>query len=174
MTIKGESIITPIKLQIADIIINLNVIESKISDIISKYVRSERDEFVREVLLNSLIINFTSKVNVLRYILKAEEIDTPKDLFKAIQILATKRNIIAHSESLLKLEQDVADIDYEWDNGEMSLYPIYELGEPNIPIINDGNVNYEAISKIASDFSKYFDIASGGLQEIEDKLFKDN
>ncbi|MGV3527840.1 MAG: hypothetical protein ACO1OO_03015 [Flavisolibacter sp.] len=160
-----------IRLQVADVIINLNLIEAKLSDIIGKYINSPKSDFVREVLLSSLIVNFSSKLNILRYILKSEKIEPPQDFFKSVTLIMTKRNVVAHSESLLKIEAEVIDVDVDWNHDGSYLYPIYRPSEPNLPVINDGQINFENISMIIKDFTKYFEIAQGGLIEIEKQLF---
>lgn len=165
-----EKMIESIKVRVAEVLINLNLIESKISDIIARYINSEKDDFIRKVLLSSLIVNFSSKLNVLKYILRSEKIDPPKDFFKAIAIIMTKRNVLAHSDSLLNIEADVVDVDFDWNHDGTYMYPIYGPEEPCLPVINDGTINYENISKIIDDFSKYFEIAKSGLESIEEQI----
>jgi len=157
-------------LQVADVIINLNLIESKISDIISKYINSEKQLFVREMLLNSMIINFSAKFKILKHILKSEELNEPKDFSKAIQIIMNKRNIIAHSDSLLNIELDVIDVDCDWSPDYSSMFPIYGPLGPSLRTIENDEIEYQNISKIVKDFSKYFRIANDGLKEIDSKL----
>ena len=166
-----EEMIQSIKVRVAEVLINLNLLESQISDIIARYINSEKDDFVRKVLLSSLIVNFSSKLNVLKYILRSEKIDPPKDFFKAIAIIMTKRNVLAHSDSLLNIEADVVDVDFDWNHDGTYMYPIYGPEEPSLPVINDGAINYENISKIIDDFSKYFEIAKKGLESIEESIF---
>lgn len=81
-----------------------------------------------------------------------------------------KRNIIAHSDNLLKLEPDVIDIDTDWSREGSIMYPVYGPSEPSLAIINDGKVDYQNISKIVEDFAKYFKIAMDGLNEIDSRL----
>ena len=169
-----EEMIKSIKVNVAEVLINLNLIETKISDILAKYINSEKDDFIRHVFLSSLIVNFSSKLKVLKYVLKSEKIKQPKDFFKAITIIMTKRNVLAHSDSLLNIEANVVDVDFDWEHDGTYMYPIYGPSEPNLPIINDGNINYENISKIIEDFSKYFEIAKAGLETISKDLFPTN
>ena len=166
-----EVMVQSIKVRVAEVLINLNLIEAKISDIIAKYINSERDDFIRKVLLSSLIVNFSSKLNVLKYILRSEKIEPPQDFFKAIAIIMTKRNVLAHSDSLLNIEADVVDVDFDWNHDGTYMYPIYGPEEPSLQVINDGIINYENISKIIDDFSKYFEIANTGLDTIEAALY---
>ena len=166
-----EELVNSIKVSFADVLINLNLIESKISDIIANYIKSDKEDLIRKVLLSSLIVNFNSKLNVLKYIVKTEKVEVPTEFYKAIAIIVTKRNVLAHSDSLLKIEADIIDVDFDYEHDGTYMYPIYGPSEPNLPIINDGTINYENISKIIKDFEKYFEIAKAGLEIIEVKLF---
>ncbi len=168
---KETEIVQSIKVRVAEVLINLNLIEAKISDIITTYINSEREDFIRKVLLSSLIVNFSSKLNVLKYILRSEKVEPPKDFFKAVAIIMTKRNVLAHSDSLLNIEADVVDVDFDWNHDGTYMYPIYGPEEPNLPIINDGVINFENISKIIDDFTKYFEIAEKALDSIENSLY---
>lgn len=167
-----------IRLQIADVIIKLNLIESKFIDIISQYINSEKNNFVKEIVLNSLVVNFSSKSKIVEYILESEKIKlsesvkSKKLFFKAIRNLMTMRNVVAHSDCLLRIEVDIVDVDFDWSYEAGSvMYPVYGPLEPSLAIINEGQVNYQSISKIVEDFSKYFKIAINGLKEIDSKLF---
>src|SRR5687768_3518726 len=133
-----QEMINSIKIQIGDVIINLNLIEAKLGDIIAKYINSPKDNFVRHVLLSSLMISFASKINVLKYILTSEGIELNRPFFKSLTIIMTKRNVVAHSESLLNIEAEVIDVDFDWNRDGVLTYPIYGPSEPNLPIINDG------------------------------------
>lgn len=167
---ENEEIINEIRLQVADIIIDLNLIESKLADIISKYINSERRIFVREILLNSQLMNFSTKFKILKFIISQEKITEPKGLYQSIKEIMNKRNIIAHSDNLLKLEEDVIDVDIDWSRDGSLMYPVYGASEPSLAIINDGKVDYQNISKIVEDFAKYFKIAMDGLNEIDSRL----
>lgn len=167
-----------IRLQVADVIINLNLIESKFVDIISRYINSEKKKFVCEIVLNSLVVNFSSKAKIVEYILESEKIElsesvkSKKTFFRAIRNLMTMRNVIAHSDCLLRIEPDIVDVDFDWSYEAGCIpYPIYGPLEPSLAIINEGQVIYQSISKIVEDFSKYFKIAINGLKEIDSKLF---
>ena len=167
---ENEEIINEIRLQVADVIIDLNLIESKLADIISKYINSDRKSFVREILLNSQLMNFSTKFKILKFIISFESLNEPKGFYQSIKEIMNKRNIIAHSDSLLKLEADVIDIDTNWFRDGSIMYPVYGPSEPSLAIINDGKVDYQNISKIVEDFSKYFKIAMDGLNEIDSRL----
>lgn len=78
---ENEKIINEIRLQVADVIIDLNLIESKLADIISKYINSDRKIFVREILLNSQLMNFSTKFKILKFIISQEKINEPKGLY---------------------------------------------------------------------------------------------
>ena len=146
---ENDKMETEIRLQIADVIINLNLIESKISDIISKYINSERQLFVREILLNSMIMNFSTKFKILKHILKSEKLNEPKDFFNAIHVIMNKRNVIAHSDSLLNFEFDV-NVDCDWSHDNSFMYPIWSL-ELSLPIIENEEIKYQNVSKIVKD-----------------------
>jgi hypothetical protein len=170
MKMENDEMEKEIRLQVADVIINLNLIESKISDIISKYINSVRQLFVREILLNSILMGFSTKFKILEYILKSEKINEPKDFSNSIQVIMNKRNIIAHSDTLLKFE-DIVDFDVEWTHEGPFKNPIYGPAEPILSTITKGKVDYDSLSKTVEDFSKYFKIALIGLKEIDSKLF---
>lgn len=166
----NEEIINEIRLQVADVIIDLNLIESKLADIISRYINSDRKTFVREILLNSQLMNFSTKFKILQFIISSEKLSEPINLYKSIKEIMHKRNITAHSDGLLKIEADIIDVDFDWSYEGSIMYPVYGPSEPSLAIINEGKVNYQNISKIVEDFSKYFNIAMDGLDEIDLKL----
>jgi len=156
---------------IAELIMKVNVLESSVKEIISGYLNSDKEEFVRDVLLNNLIINLSSKVKALNYIIRAEklEIDT-KELNKALRIAMTKRNIIAHSDGLLDPDLDLVDIDVDWNRDGSFITPIFEHEIPVIQTFENGKINFTDINKIANDFNKYYEIAFDLLNQVKEKL----
>lgn len=124
-----KEMINSIKLRVANVIIDLNLIESKITKILARYIDSKKDHFVRNVLLNSLNMSLAQKFKIMKTILKTEKVKPPEDLFKAITIVMNKRNIIAHSDSLLQLDVDFEDMDFD-DEGSPS--PIFKIQEPSV------------------------------------------
>lgn len=153
---------------VADIIIKLNLIESKLKDIITKYIASEKTEFVRDILLNNLIVNMSSKVKALQYIIGTEGLEVSKDFKKSLMIIMTKRNMIAHADGLLDPNIDV-DIDVDWNPDGSYIYPIFEV-ETRIPTFENGKINYSEINKVHEDFNKYFEIANTELNSIKGQL----
>jgi len=81
------------------IISMFNVIEGKVEDIIYRFLNPsiEKEEFVRDILLNNAILNFSSKVKLLIYISNELGYDlakTPDSLHKLMNI----RNKFAHND----------------------------------------------------------------------------
>lgn len=149
---------------IADVIVKVNVLESSIKEIIVSYVKSDKEEFVTDVLLNNLIINLSSKIKALKYIIVAEKIEIKEsDLFNALKITMLKRNLIAHSDRLLEARFDIIGLDAD-DN------PEYGKIEPTITMYQDGKFNYQSINKNSTDFNKYYIIAFDLLNKVKELL----
>lgn len=167
-----EEMENKIRLHVADVIINLNLVEFEIKEIIGKYIDSEKKEFIENILLNNLILSFSIKVNILKYIIKKENIEVGKDFQNSLKVIMNKRNILAHSDSILNIEPDVIDIDVDWNHDECFLVPIYGGAiEPHLCTIEDGKINYQNITKIAEDFLKHYEIAKHGLLIIRSRIF---
>lgn len=164
---EAEEIISKSKNLIAEIIIDFNLIEFKTKEVLAAYIGGDKGKFVSNILLNNLIVNMSSKVKILRYLVAEEKIDVDKNFFKSFSIIMLKRNMIAHSESLNQVGLDVVDVDVDWSRDGSTLVPIYDYGFPEISTINDGKVNYENIIKVEADFKKYFELASSGLDYIK-------
>lgn len=154
---------------VADIILKLNYIESKMSNLITEYVNSDKRYFINHVLLNSLVVNFSSKYKVITYIIEEEKLDVPKDFNKAIKILMSKRNQVAHSDSISEPDIDVeVDVDGDREGPHFSLYNVFDY--PTVSFFENGKVNYTSIKKIYDDFIKYFTIAEEQLNNIEKQI----
>lgn len=163
-----------IKLQIADVIIKLNLLEFRIKKILSRYIDSSKNDFIEEILLNNMMIPLSTKIKLLKYIyLENSKNNISKELIDAFHIVLNKRNGIAHSESLLDFWQDLVDVDFEHHkDAESTMYGIFgDLEEPLIPLLENGKINYVNFSKIVKDFNKYHEICEDGLEEIENQLF---
>lgn len=171
---KQKNLNEQIKQQVADLIINFNLLESKLADIIAFYISSPKNHFVREVLLNSLTLSFNSKLNILKYIIKTEKITPSQDFYKSIKIVIAKRNTIAHSDRLLNIEDEIIDLDVDWNRDGILYSPIFQTIEPSLQIINDGEINYENINKVVNDFSKHYNITVSGLDKIQLELLSKN
>ena len=162
-----------IKLKIADVIIKLNVLEFRIKKILSKYINSSKNDFIETILLNNLMIPLSTKIKLLKHIyLENSKKTISKELNTAFQIVLNKRNIIAHSESLLDIWQDLEDVDFEYHkDAEPTMYGIFSLNEPFIPLLNNDKIDYESFGKIVDDFNKYYNVCEKGLEKIENQLF---
>ena len=88
-----------------------------------------------------------------------------KELITAFNIVLNKRNMIAHSESLLDFWQDLEDVDFEYHkDAEPTMYGIFgDLEEPFIPLLENDKIDYVNFSKIVNDFNKYYEICEVGL-----------
>lgn len=163
-----------IKLKIADVIIKLNVLEFRIKKILSRYINSSKNDFIENILLNNMMIPLATKIKLLKHIyLDNSKKSISKELITAFNIVLNKRNIIAHSESLLDFWQDLEDVDFEHHkDAESTMYGIFgDLEEPFIPSLENDKIDYVNFSKIVNDFNKYYEICEVGLEEIENQLF---
>ena len=164
---EAEEIIAKSRELIADVIIDFNLIEFMTKEVIAVYISSEKNKFVSEILLNNLIVNMSSKVKILRYIISEEKIKVDKNFLRSFNVIMLKRNMLAHSETLNEVGFDVVDVDVDWSRDGSTLVPIYDYGYPEITTISEGKVSYESILKVEEDFKKYFEIARKGLNEIK-------
>lgn len=154
-----------VRIKIADVIINLNLIEKEIKNAISYYVSSKNSYFVSEILLNNHIINMANKVKVLQYIIRNEKIEVSKDFSKALIIIMGKRNVLAHSDTVLE-DYTLDDVDVEWEPDGVTYWPLYKDAEPGAWTFSQGDINFETVNKIVADFDKYYKIASDELARI--------
>lgn len=63
-----DEIENQIKLQVADIIIKLNLLEFCIKKILSTYIYSSKNDFVENILLNNMMIPLATKIKILKHI----------------------------------------------------------------------------------------------------------
>lgn len=171
--IEYQNLINKIRLQVADVIINYNLLELEIKEIIGLYINSDKTEFIFKVLLNNLVVSFSAKVNLLKYIIKKENIVVDSKFQNSLKVIMTKRNILAHSDEILKLEPNIVDIDVDWNHDECFIYPIYKgASESFIHTLDDGQINYQFISKIVEDFIKYYSLAKEELIKVRNHICK--
>lgn len=170
-----EELISRNKEIISNIIIKFNEVENSIKEIITVFIDSERNEFIKNILLNNLILNFSSKFRILQYIIESQEIKVDKNFNKSIKILMSKRNIIAHSDSL---------IDYNVIPTGPDLFAQYVMKIPSYMLswqrveskeqitLNNGKIENSDIEKIHSDFLKYYEKSTNELNIIMKEVEK--
>ncbi|RZK33404.1 MAG: hypothetical protein EOO61_15365 [Hymenobacter sp.] len=158
-----------VKLKVADVVINLNFIEREIKNCISYYVSSNKSYFVSEILLNNHIVSMANKIKVLQYIIREEKIEIPKNFMNALQVVMNKRNVLAHSDTVLE-DYTIDDVDVECEPDGVTYSPIYKDAEPGAWVFSQGDVNFDTVDKIVADFDKYFKIASDELARISQLL----
>jgi hypothetical protein len=166
-----EELISRNKEIISDIIIKFNQVENMVKEIITEFIDSEKSEFINSILLNNLILNFSSKFKVLQFIIADNKIETDKNFNKSIKILMANRNIIAHSDNILDYDVEIFPV-----KTYLSFHPVLEFPKYMSTIqkvesksqltINDGEIQTIEIEKIYSDFIKYFEIATNELNKI--------
>lgn len=162
-----------IKIQIGEVIIKLNIMESRLKQIISKYIEAKNNDILEDVLLNNMYTNISTKWKILRHILIKKKIPMNKDLHTSFQIVLNKRNILAHSESLLDTFGYFDDVDFNVSkDSEAIMYGVFKVHEPIIPVIQNDQINYEELDKIITDFNKHYKNCENGLSEISEKLFQ--
>lgn len=174
MEIGREVNIDNVKTHIAEIIINFNFIEQRISGIIEEYIDSRAEYFVSNILLSSLILPVSAKLKILNYLVVTEAIGLPRDWINSFHMLMRNRNLIAHSDNLLAFDQDLEDLEfiYNKETGEADPSPIWVDFPPHIPIFDKGKVNYVEISKILDEFDKYYARVDEFLKIILDTVSK--
>jgi hypothetical protein len=167
-----EELTTKHKEIISDIITKFNHIEKSVKEIIANYIDSDKNEFINEILLSSLILNFTTKNKILKYIVATEEIKVSSDFKKGMLLLMTSRNIIAHSDNLL--EYDIIRFEENF-NPSRSVQSLTSLGgtaayQKVVPkkqmTLNDDKIQNMEIEKIHENFIKYFAILLQDLKQI--------
>ncbi len=153
---------------ITEVIIKFNEIESNIKSIISNYLKSEKPYFVDNYLLNNLVIDFTKKYNILRFIAFENNFKINSEVHKAIKIISTIRNAVAHSDKL----SNFSIIGAELDSDEFQ-FPIFGLDPDIITIDNDQLIEEKLKDKVII-FRKYYEIVKLGLIEFENQLSLSN
>lgn len=144
-----------VKIKIADVILNLNECERWMKIVISNYISSSKKSFVNEILLNNSIINFGNKIKILEYIVKEKGIKTDKDFISALNIMASKRNALAHSDSYLE---------------DFRLYPIVEDIDPETNTLVKGVLTNETYDKIFEVFDRKYKLVINELHQINLKI----
>ncbi|CAM3640467.1 hypothetical protein FLGE108171_07615 [Flavobacterium gelidilacus] len=169
---RGDELIIRNKEIISDIIIKFNTVEKLIKEIISKYISSEKTTFINDILLNNLILNFSSKFKILSYIIEIEKINIDKNLNNSIKNIMTFRNIIAHSDNLIDYEIiSLAQSDLSFTlNLPRSMSPMQKVESKKQTTLNSGKINEIEIEKIHKDFIKHFNISFENLGLINKKL----
>ena len=160
-----EKELDEVRLRIANVIVSCNLVEKEMKNIISAYVNSKRSFFVSEILLNNMFINISAKRKIIEYIIKEEGIEVDKKYYNGIHIIMNKRNMIAHSDSVLDNHQ-IVDVDVSVEHDGVFYEPIFEEAEPLVSTIDNGKYKYEEVSKICSDFEKYYKIVSVELSKV--------
>jgi hypothetical protein len=155
-----------IKLQIADIIIKLNKIERLIKDIIGYYTDSDRKFFMMEILLNNHIITLSNKIRVLKYILKEEKIEVPKEFNNSLFVIMSKRNALAHSDTVT-IDTKFEGFEYEATSPTTIMaIPKFKKIEPGTYEFQNDGLSFATVNKIAADFKKHYNIVRPVLGKI--------
>lgn len=83
---------------IGKVIFNFNIIEEKLNSILTQYfqISKEKEEFFKTQFLNTSIINFNSKIKILKQILEELEIKNSKEIIKLLENCNRYRNAFAH------------------------------------------------------------------------------
>lgn len=83
---------------IGKVIFNFNIIEEKLNSLLTQYfqISKEKEEFFKTQLLNTSIINFNSKIKLLKQILDKLEIENSKHIIKLLENANRYRNMFAH------------------------------------------------------------------------------
>lgn len=154
-----------LKIKIADVILKLNECERCVKVCINYYLGTKNESFVMDILLNNHIIPFGNKLKLLFYILNEQKIEH-KELKKALNIILTKRNAIAHSDNPLSDIMLVKD----GENDDGTPYFKVEDAENEILMYDNGTFNNEKLEKVLMDFDKYYKIAQNGLISVSLKI----
>lgn len=154
--------INQLKIKIADVIIKMNDCERLMKIIIANFLKAKDEYFVKEVLLNNHLVNFSSKTKLILYIIEAKKIECDKkELKNALNTMMLKRNALAHSDS--PLEDFI--LSSKIDEDGIRKFDIVET-EPKAPIYQSDKFAYEEYEKIITDFDKYYEIAYNRLMGI--------
>ncbi|MCH8519159.1 MAG: hypothetical protein LAT82_00195 [Nanoarchaeota archaeon] len=83
---------------IGKVIFNFNIIEEKVNSILTNYfeISREKEEFFRTQFLNTSIINFNSKIKLLKQIFEEIEYEFTKETIKLLEDINRYRNVFAH------------------------------------------------------------------------------
>ena len=171
-----EEFIAKQKEIVADIILKFNEVEYLIKTIISIYISSDKKEFIDNVLLNNLILSFSSKNNILKYIIENNNklTDNSKKLKDSIKNLMGFRNIVAHSDNLIDynvtIEEDLFSRYILKIPRYMSSMNVKKVESKAQITLNDGKILSSEIGKLHSDFLKHYKIVSSELKLIIERL----
>lgn len=146
------------KIIVAEIVTKFNLIEFQVKEIIAGFVKAKEVDFLRDILLNNMIVNFSSKTKALFYLINDKNLNFTntelKEFKRSLLILMTKRNIVAHSDSVLEPTYEIIGWDVDYNKEGNLEFPDIEITEPTVSTLNDGKIEYSNIEKIYSDFLK--------------------
>lgn len=146
------------KIIVAEIVTKFNLIEFQVKEIIAGFVKAKEVDFLRDILLNNMIVNFSSKTKALFYLINDKNLNFTntelKEFKRSLLILMIKRNIVAHSDSVLEPTYEIIGWDVDYNKEGNLEFPDIEITEPTVSTLNDGKIEYSNIEKIYSDFLK--------------------
>lgn len=146
------------KIIVAEIVTKFNLIEFQVKEIIAGFVKAKEVDFLIDILLNNMIVNFSSKTKALFYLINDKNLNFTntelKEFKRSLLILMTKRNIVAHSDSVLEPTYEIIGWDVDYNKEGNLEFPDIEITEPTVSTLNDGKIEYSNIEKIYSDFLK--------------------
>ncbi|MCG8805866.1 hypothetical protein G1K75_09370 [Tenacibaculum finnmarkense] len=161
---------------IINIIRKFNLVESEIKYIISCYIDSKEVEFLENVLLNNMIINFSTKKKLLTYIIRDKNIlsdSRVKKLNQSLNVMMNKRNLMVHSDTVFGMNtvfdfDSIDDDKYDKNADEFIKYLVSKtsFNRPSASTINDGKIEVYNVNEIHNHFIKHFKIADEILTEI--------
>lgn len=170
----NQKLIKRSKIIVVEIITKFNLIEFQVKEIIAGFVQAKEDGFLRDILLNNMIVNFSSKTKALFYIINEKKIEFSdneiKEFKKSLLILMSKRNIIAHSDSVLEPTYEITGWDVDYNKEGNLEFPDIEITQPIVSTLNNGKIEYSDIEKVYSDFSKYHEKAEKYLRKLKKEL----
>lgn len=146
------------KIIVAEIVTKFNLIEFQVKEIIAGFVKAKEVDFLIDILLNNMIVNFSSKTKALFYLINDKNLNFTntelKEFKRSLLILMIKRNIVAHSDSVLEPTYEIIGWDVDYNKEGNLEFPDIEITEPTVSTLNDGKIEYSNIEKIYSDFLK--------------------
>lgn len=153
--------------RIGKVIFNFNLIESTLNFIIISHFKIDKnkEDFFRDVMLNSSIISFNAKVKILRQILEIINFNESKKLLKNIEDLNRYRNMIAHCT--IKFEKVSPDSPETENNLNHQIYLDVSYIKPSLKnsMNAQGKVNDREFFELYEKFKKK-------TSEIEKQLFE--
>lgn len=165
--------------QVGKIIYSFNLLEEEIKRIICNYIKSSEEEFIKEILLNNMIINFNNKFSIILYIIK--EINFFKkpaefrEFNKCFKNLMNFRNQIAHTDKVIYSEKifwtTIVDKKDEYFG---CVYEEIEIKEPYSVKIANGKKEEKTFSDIFKDFEKYNEKAIIYFEKLQKEIIRRN